>query len=211
MPTTPTTICNRALGRLGEASIMDMDEETTAGRACRLHYEPTRDALLRNHPWSFATKRVTLSALADAPLFNYATAYALPSDMIRVLELNGSDVLQRHNYWRMEGNTLLTDETTAELVYIYKCTDPGLWDSLFSEAMVLTLAIALSETMRGSSGIEEKLMAQLSRLVLPNARRVDSTESHGRRAALPYNSGFVRARFGPNGMMYNPQISGYGL
>lgn len=207
--TSPTAICNRALGRLGESSIMDMDEVTTAGRACRLHFAPTRDALLRSHAWNWATKRVTLTQAVPAPLFNWAYRYGLPADSLRLLEVNGSDVSLLRNWWKIEGDGLLSNEATMEVVYIYRCEDTNLWDPLFCDAMAVKLAIHLSETMRGGSSADEKLMAEYDRITAPLARRVDANENRPRESLLPWNSRFVGARGNYGG--YDPEISGYGL
>jgi len=58
---TETDICNRALQRLGEQRIADMDTDTTkAGTACASAYDHIRDEVLRSHPWNCATKRVSV-------------------------------------------------------------------------------------------------------------------------------------------------------
>lgn len=42
------------------------DSGSEAQRQCYLHYEPARDALLRSHPWNFATKRTKLITQAES-------------------------------------------------------------------------------------------------------------------------------------------------
>ncbi len=88
---TSTTIANLALARLGNSTITDITEDTEIARACQLLYEPTRKELLRSHRWNFAQKRATLTQLADAPLFGWDHAYQLPSDYMRVCEVNESE------------------------------------------------------------------------------------------------------------------------
>ncbi len=205
--TSTTDIINRALGRLGESRVTSIDEASPAGRACKLHYEPTRDALLRSHPWNFATKRVTLSQVLPVPLFNWAYAYQMPADSLRLTEVNGSDIDMLGNYWKIEGDKLLTDDSTMEIVYVYRCEDPGLWDPLFCEMMVIKLAIRLAETLRGGTGLDEKLSAEFERMAAPLARRTDSNENRQRESLLPNNSRFVSAR---GGYRYDPEVSGYG-
>lgn len=209
MPTSPTDICNRALGRLGDAGIVDMDENSTAARACRLHYSSARDALLRTHPWNFAIKRETLSELTPVPAFSWEHKYQLPVDFIRLLQVNGSDIDLLGNDWTIEGDQLLANSDTAEIVYIYRCEDPALWDTLFQDAMSLKLAIRLAETIRGGASIIETLQRELEQLTAPMARRISSNENRGRDRLLPYNSAFVASR----GAYWerDPSISGYGL
>ncbi len=58
-----TSICNMALGRLGGKRIEDVEAGTsTQAIQCRLHYEPTRDALQRSHKWRFARTRIKLAS-----------------------------------------------------------------------------------------------------------------------------------------------------
>lgn len=54
------TLCNLALGRIGASAITALGEGSDESAQCDLYYEPTRDALLRSHPWRFALKWVDL-------------------------------------------------------------------------------------------------------------------------------------------------------
>jgi len=57
---TAVNICNLSLGRIGATSITYITDTTPEGVACNLHYDPTRDALLRKATWRFASKWVEL-------------------------------------------------------------------------------------------------------------------------------------------------------
>jgi hypothetical protein len=164
MATSETDLCNLALAHLGEAPIVSLDEDSAASRACLLQYAPTRDA-------------------------------ALPADCLRVLEFNGSesgDVIS--DEYVIESGKLLTDEDTAEIVFIRRVLDVGLFDPLFVKALALALAIELSETIRGTTGKTAELQQAFQSLVAPLARRVDANEGKRRKGLLPLNSLFVRAR-----------------
>ena len=68
MATSNTKICNQSLGRLGSKRINNIDdpkEDSTQAIQCRLHFEQTRDALVRSNWWSFARARATLSKDAE--------------------------------------------------------------------------------------------------------------------------------------------------
>jgi len=195
MPVTPTHVCNLALARLGEKSIMDMDEETTAGRACRLHYETARDAVMRSHRWNFAQKRATLSKLVPAPAFGWESQFPLPADCLRVLEVNDSEFeIHRGNRWEIEGRVLLSNEDSVELVYTARSTDTTLWDPLFIEALATYLAARLSETLRGDTSRTGELLEEYARITGPVARRVDANETNRRRGRIELNSPAIAAR-----------------
>ena len=112
MVTSPTDICNLALGHLGEARITSLEEDSVAARACALHYVNVRDEVLRSHRWNFAQDRKVLAALQDPPEFGWSRQYQLPLNCLRVLEVNGSeagDVLGSE--YIVEGRRILTNSS----------------------------------------------------------------------------------------------------
>lgn len=189
-----TDICNRALGRIGEERIMSMADASAAARACDLHFAGTRDEVLRGHRWNFATSRVALSRLSDAPAFGWDYQFALPTDFLRALEVNCAEDDVGYP-WAVEGSNLLTNETAVNLVYIRRETNVAKWDSLFGEALTLKLAMKLATVIRGSSSQVVDFASEYDRLTAPLARRVDANEGRRRKPLLPFRSLFVRSRF----------------
>lgn len=195
--TSETDICNLALAHLGEAPVVSLNEESAASRACQLHYEHCRDKLLRAHRWNFATARATLTALAEAPDFTWAKQYPMPDDCLRVLEVNDSEAGDMvSESWIIEGRSILADATVMEIVYIKRVTDVSEYDSLFVDALSYALAIALSESIRGTTGKTRELFEAYERIIAPLARRVDANEGRRRKGLLPLNSLALRARGG---------------
>lgn len=195
MATSSTEICNIALGHLGEARITSVNEDTVASRACALHYETTRDEVLRSHRWNFAQARAVLSAIAETPAFGWSYQYQLPADCLRVLEVNGSeagDVISSE--FIVEGRRILTNADEVRLVYGKRVTNVSEYDALFVKVFALKLAIALTETIRGTTGKTAELMQAYERVVAPLARRVDANEGRRRKGQLPMNSMAIRAR-----------------
>ena len=191
---TTTNICNRALGRCGEGQILDISDAGAPARACQLHFDGTRDEVLRSHRWNFATARASLSMLAEDPPFYWKHQYALPGDFIRALEVNGTE----EGYgrpWKIEGKNLLTNEEDGlNLVYIRRATEVDEWDSLFQEAMVLKLAAKLSVVLRGSSTQVDGFLQEYAAITAPLARRVDANEGRESAGMKPLRSEFVNAR-----------------
>jgi hypothetical protein len=195
MVSSATDICNLALGHLGESPIESMDEDTAAARACALFYSPTRDAAIRAHRWNFAQERLALAQNEATPAFGWSYAYTLPGDCLRVVELNDTeigDVLTDECV--IEGRNLLTNASTANVVYLKRIEDVSLYDPLFVEAFAIKLAIALSEKVRGTTGKTGDLLQAYERITGPLARRVDANEGRRRKGMLPLNSMAVRAR-----------------
>lgn len=61
------TLCNHALYRIGSEVMKDSVEDTKVSRVCKAVYAQTRDELLRNYPFAFATKRTYITE-DDAPV-----------------------------------------------------------------------------------------------------------------------------------------------
>lgn len=144
-------IANRALQRLGAARITSLTESSVNARAVNASYTELRDALLREHTWTFAVKRAQLAASSSSPAFGPDEAYPLPSDFLKLLPPDA----QLHSNsldWKIEGNTVVTDETAPLNVrYVARITDPNLMDPLFREALAMRLAKELCETLTQSN------------------------------------------------------------
>jgi hypothetical protein len=89
-------ICNLGLvNGLGQDPISALSDNRKAAIHCNISYDPVRRAVLRAHPWDFATTRRQISASATPPPFGYANAYQLPADFIRIVAV-GDDTNQEH-------------------------------------------------------------------------------------------------------------------
>lgn len=208
------TIWNQALSLLGERPIAALDSAGPASRILELHWETVRDSLLRGHRWNFARKRASLTASETAPAFGWGYSYPLPSDCLRVLELNGIQAAMTDADFELEGANLLTNADEAKIVYVYRVTDPTLYDSLFTEALAIKLAIACCLEITQSNSKKAELLKELEGLSLPEAVVVDAQES--RSPIIPPGSGSatLAARGGAysysGGSSYYPASSGNG-
>lgn len=178
--TSDTAICNMALLDLGHQKITAIGEATTAGEMCEIYYGPTRDALLRTHPWNFAIKRETLAAQSTAPNHEYDYAYPLPADFIRMIRTN----LEAEGYddgdWRIEyvGSTkcLVSNETTVKIEYVARVEDVAQYDPLFVQILAKMLAVAMCMKLADNASLKSALADELRELA-PGARLADATDS----------------------------------
>ena len=138
-PVSDIQICNQALLRLGVQRISAFSDNNPIAAACNVVYADCRDQLLREHPWNFATTRVKLSPEASTPLFGWTYQFILPSDCLKVLLVNDN-----LNPYKIEGNKILTDAKTVNLVYIKQETDTTKYDPSFQEALSLKIATNLA-------------------------------------------------------------------
>src|SRR5690606_36381904 len=84
-------ICKVALGHLGDTATvasLDPPEGSAQAEHCARFYPIARDALLSMHTWGFATRRIALAQLGEAPV-GWHYAYALPTDALDILAVMG--------------------------------------------------------------------------------------------------------------------------
>lgn len=189
------SICNYALAKFGVSPIMDMDDESKQAQFCKRLYEPTRDGLLQGHLWKFAMRRASLNMLADKPDFEWNNAFSLPVDCLRVVQMNGYYSTERPGEFAIEGLTLLTNASRADIRYISNSAEPKLFHPLFAEALALKLAAALAGPIAGSHELAKSFLAELENITGPKARLMDAFEQRRRRKVLWSQSDLVAARY----------------
>ena len=180
-------IINAALSKLGEQAILAVTDASAPGRLANRTYADIRDALLREFPWNFATKRASLAADPVAPTWGFARKFNLPSDCLRVVELNND----ADEDWRNEGRTIVTDITAPlQIIYIGSAQVDAM-DSTFREALAARLAMEWAEPLSQTSSVVSAMSA-LYKNKLRVARVADGQEDSTREVTAP---SFINARF----------------
>ena len=174
---TEVSICSNALRKLGDDPITSLTEDTERARLCNAFYESSRDSLLRSHPWNFAITRATLAQLSTTPAYGFAYQYALPTDpyCLRVLEMEYQDYIFKIENLATVGRVLLSDESTAKILYVGRITDTALFDSLFVDTLTAHLALKLAYPITNSVTLQAQ-MQKLYQVKLSEARSVDGQE-----------------------------------
>lgn len=178
-----TDLCNMALGRIGASRISDFDDTSESSPQmvhCRLHYEQTRDALLRSHWWRFARGRKQLSQNATDPDFEWDYAYDLPNDFLRLwikpFEDNNAGLHNTRYSFSMEGKQLLSNEDELYLRYIKKVTDVTEFDPLFVEVLALKLALKMVMPLSQDKELYSTLYQEM-RDIMARVRAMDKQET----------------------------------
>lgn len=193
--TTETSICNLALAECGNKRIASIDDPTNEARICKTFFEQVRDEVLRSHPWNFAMKRAILSELSPAPAFGWCRRFALPSDYLRMVELNDRQQGAPTEMWAVEGGELLTDEDCAHVRYVARATDTSKFDPLFVKALSILLASKIAANITGDRTLSPQLLARYQAIDAPAARRVDAGEGSPVRRLPSTDSDLVRSRY----------------
>lgn len=178
--TSETQIANLALTRIGHnKQISSLDEGTVAADLCKLHYPMCRDTLLRAHTWRFAIKRVALSALSASPAFEFAYAYPLPADFMRLIRtdaeatgFSGAAVYGYpgvHGYaesgsvYRVESfngtRCLLSNESAVSIEYVARVSDVAQFDPMFVDVLAQFVASNICMALADNASLAETVMA----------------------------------------------------
>ncbi len=177
---TETAICNMSLAKLGaNKTLVNVETDTSfEAQQCRVHYEPTRDALVRSHLWRFARARSVLTQGVDPEDFEWDNQFALPDDFLRFRSIDEeTGITSRDNRHAIEGQRILTNFSSVSLLYIKKVTDVTAFDSLFVEVFVLQLALKLTSIAGATPKIRESLKDDLE-LLMPSVRAIDADETN---------------------------------
>ena len=167
---TKTEIANIALAKFREGRITNI-ESTTDPVAVVMNdqFNHALDLLLEEHRWNFAGKRVTLTKLQDKPPFGWANQYALPSDCIRLKDVNGEDTEASSQLFTLEGNSLLTNDNEVTITYVARIVDTNLYSPSFVEALSFKLASITCGRLSGdvdlAMGLDKQYNYALSKAI----------------------------------------------
>lgn len=180
--TSEVGIANRALSRLGEGSISNIETPTTKVENLVANcFGDIRQSLLRGFVFNFSKKRTAINKITDSePPFDYSTYYQLPADFLRLLSIEGDSPRWQDLYRETDGDRILYDSTadSINLRYVADVTDVTKWDALFKDCMVLKLAIELAPSVcsKSTSQIVQVLEEQFTD-ALRKAVAVDGQEN----------------------------------
>jgi hypothetical protein len=176
MATTPVSICNSALIKVGAETILALTDNNERARICNSQYSKNRDELLRAHPWKFATKKVSLAPILQPPEFDYDYAFPMPVDCVRVLETD----LPRGMDWNQENRRILCNSETLVIRYISNAVDTADYDPLFTETLSAKIAADICYSLVQSSTLKQLLTKEYKEK-LQEARAFNAHESRGDR------------------------------
>ena len=154
--TSKTDIVNGAAIKLGVQRLATLAEPSELARVASTVFERVARAELRKNAWSFSLASTSLGRLADPTGGQFKAAFALPTDLIRLVQFNDdwtvyglspvTDGLSQP--FLIEGRTLLTNDLTVRIRYVRDMSaDTALWDAAFVEAFTCRLAVEMGSTL----------------------------------------------------------------
>lgn len=164
--TTSVSICNLALARCGvKQSIASLTEQSENARSCNLFYDQSRQALLREIPWSFAERFHTLALVSTTETGNnWAYSYRYPADAVRVnyiVDQAGSRIPNPPVPFKLgsdsQGRLVYCDYEDAVCSYNHNITDVSQFDSLFVDTMAWRIATELAPFLSRDANFSAKV------------------------------------------------------
>jgi hypothetical protein len=170
-----TSICNRALEKLGESPIVSLSDNLDQAKALKRVYVDSLNALIAEHPWHFAKKRAALPASATAPAWGFNFAYPVPADFVRLLGINDAPNFSLEA--DPTGSQAILSDAAAPLkiLYLYNVSDAGRLPPHFVEAFSSKLALDICEDIT-QSNTKKDILAQLFTADLAKAKRINGLQ-----------------------------------
>lgn len=173
--TSKTDICNRALIKLGKATIRDINnDESPQGTLCKAVYNSVLDEVLRQAEWNFAITRQVLNKDASgSPVYEWSNRFILPT-IPRIVKIVS---IENNAPFKIEGAFLVSNSDSIKLKYIAGIDDPNLFDSTFENAFVLRLANEICFALTSQSGLVDNLYKQYL-VALEEAKKQNSLDDN---------------------------------
>jgi len=165
-------ICNGALNQLGATTILSLTEDSKNARLCNSRYTQVRDAVFRTHPWNCLQKRVELAASTTTPAWGYSYQYDLPGDCLRLLR-----ILDYDSDYKVEGRSILSNNSSMKISYISRVTDSNQYDELLRETLSAALGADIAYAVTSNNTTSQNMITSYQEK-LRDARFVDSTEGY---------------------------------
>jgi hypothetical protein len=175
MSISQVAICQLAQAKVGHTNfITDLGEASKDAILLNVLYEPLRQSILRQYLWRFARKRAILAPITDTVPFDGGNYFQMPSDCLRAVG-TGDSYAQGYGRWIVEGNRIIADTDTLELIYVGDIRDTALFDPIFTEVFAIKLADNLAVPLAQSQSLKDQLYKEFRQLIV-KAAFVGATE-----------------------------------
>lgn len=164
-------ICNIALSRIGTASISDLTDGSNQNAFyCNQLLPRAVEDVLGDYDWNCSRKRVSIAADSDAPAFGYDYQYTLPTDYLRIIEVDTGD-----EEYTIESGKILTDSETLNLIYIARPESPALLSSGVRNAIAKMLAFLLTTPFTSNENLAVRVGNE-AQIAIERAKIADAQE-----------------------------------
>ena len=164
-----TQICNRALGRLGSDTIVDLDDGSKSAEYCGRFLPEAIEHILGQWDFKFARRRLRLSPNIDRPAFGWNNQFNYPMDLIRLVKVYGG-----HNErpddndlvpFQVENGMILTDADILRIIYIARPDDPNQLPQSIRKAISTHLASLLATPLTSNEQLIALILSESQRAI----------------------------------------------
>lgn len=186
------SLINAALTRTGNQPITSLTDGTAESEVAAANYEEKVKELLGRHAWRFATRTEALNRLLATPPEPWQVNYQLPNDvlLVRDVKLAGHPV-----HWRRIEDTIqVQNNADGALVATFVLRPPEVeWPPHFRNLVIMAMEAVFLRAIGERYDEAEARENKMERLLLPEARRLDSQEA---RSGDPFTYPIMSARRG---------------
>lgn len=137
-------INSNALILLGHTPIATFTDPGSGAQVASNLYETSLTAMLSDHRWRFATKKVQLARLTATPDNEYAYQFQIPSDLITLIR-----IIETSRY-EIYGDKIYCNSTTCNIDYVAR-VDETYFTPSFTKALEFFLAAQYAIPVTGNS------------------------------------------------------------
>jgi hypothetical protein len=169
------TIANRALLRIAQKALTSLDDGSSAADYANQQIPQALDEVYSAHPWRDELKRAQLVPLADAPVFGYLYAFALPSNFSRIKSVETLE----DEPWALENGVIVTDSVSVNIVYTKLPEVPDDMSPTTRTLVVKLLSYLLSIPLTKNNNMQNRLYEEYNRalsMAITNDNRVHHEE-----------------------------------
>jgi len=197
------SICNLALGWLGQTPITDLNDNNDKAELCKINYPLLRNAVLEEQAWTFATVRF-LSESQTRDDFDGTFKHALPNNTLRVIRVFkkgavGSGTRYRNPVnsgdqveWVRMGSDIYARASAVTVLALVQVEDVTKFSAMFCQALAARIAADLAIPLTHDATLQAT-MWQLYERKLAEAAYKDG--SQGRNEIMSAGA-LIRARSG---------------
>lgn len=193
-------ICNQALSHIGSGKpIAILTERSEEAEVCRTFYAGTRDIVLRDFPWPFASRIVALGLVATDPNDDWGYSYRYPTDCLHDIKIMGAgrnigagDRIEYEIGSDSTGGLVYADQADAELKYTARITDPNRFTPDFAEALGYLMAVKIGPRLTG--GDPRGLVKEAERRYMWCISKAKASAANEGQVGLPAESSFIEGR-----------------
>lgn len=188
MTVSRVDIANMALLKLGQPPIMSLTDNSITSKRVVQEIDPALETVLRSYPWPFAVTRKELARMLDRPLFQYAYYYEMPTDSVRLIELDTDNSA----YELESDNRLATNAQSVRVKYVSKDHAMKGMDPVTQDVVALNLAARLCIIFTENPELQGQLWRQYE-MQLAQARNTWAVENMPQTVI---EGNWIPARFG---------------